>query len=586
MNNYIVRCICLLITLLIMSCSNSNDNPLNEMEQIKEIGNEDPQQGLAMLDSIEIRIRNESEYVKHKYDLLRIRLNDKANNIPISDIMIKQLMAYFEEKGSVAEKQEVYYYAGSTYRDLQDTPRALENFFKSLDFAIDNPKECDPIILRNTYSNLNYIFYKVQDYPNAARMGLKELETCRLMNSDAFVPFMHLGASYLALDSTKQAKTALDSAYAHIVQSGDISRYQAALFLLLYDYSVLGETQKAKECAALIENNPLDVFSTHSCMAFSRYYELLDMNDSAVIYCKRILDEKKDIDNMYEAAKHLFRIYNSTGDTNNAGKYAEIYMRLSDSLDFGKRQELAATVNNQYQYHLDQKKEQYLRDEKERYQNTLIIVFFTTLLLASCGYILYIRKKNEHLKVIAGLSSELQRISDDDRQLREDIKKKEKELSKSRKSLEYTSNELNSVKQELQRVNKELEENNEALKEKEEQLAERMEQNKSFIRLLHQSELEGKAEDVIHAIRQSSTGRMNMESADWKQLFNAVDELHPTFKDRLLKELGNFTEDQKRVCYLMRIGLSKPQIQNMTNLARVTIWRWAKKYDWVITSED
>ena len=77
-----------------------------------------------------------------------------------------------------------------------------------------------------------------------------------------------------------------------------------------------------------------------------------------------------------------------------------------------------------------------------------------------------------------------------------------------------------------------------------------------------------------------------MESADWKQLFNAVDELHPTFKDRLLKELGNFTEDQKRVCHLMRIGLSKPQIQNMTNLARVTIWRWAKKYDWVITSED
>ena len=208
------------------------------------------------------------------------------------------------------------------------------------------------------------------------------------------------------------------------------------------------------------------------------------------------------------------------------------------------------------------------------------------MLLASCGYILYIRKKNKHLKVIAGLSSELQRISDDDRQLREDIKKKEKELSKSRKSLEYTSNELNNVKQELQRVNKELEENNEALKEKEEQLAERMEQNKSFIRLLHQSELEGKAEDVIHAIRQSSTGRMNMESADWKQLFNAVDELHPTFKDRLLKELGNFTEDQKRVCYLMRIGLSKPQIQNMTNLARVTIWRWAKKYDWVITSED
>ena len=36
----------------------------------------------------------------------------------------------------------------------------------------------------------------------------------------------------------------------------------------------------------------------------------------------------------------------------------------------------------------------------------------------------------------------------------------------------------------------------------------------------------------------------------------------------------------------MRIGLSKPQIQNMTNLSRVTIWRWVKKFDWVLTNDD
>lgn len=156
----------------------------------------------------------------------------------------------------------------------------------------------------------------------------------------------------------------------------------------------------------------------------------------------------------------------------------------------------------------------------------------------------------------------------------------------SKESLEITSNELNNVKSDLQRVNKELTEYNEALKDKEKQLAEKMEQNKSFIKLIHQSELEGKAEDVIHSIRQSSIGKMNMGSAEWKQLYKAVDELYPTFNERLLKELGNFTEQQKQVCYLMRIGLSKPQIQNITNLARVTIWRWVKKYDWVFTSED
>ena len=117
-------------------------------------------------------------------------------------------------------------------------------------------------------------------------------------------------------------------------------------------------------------------------------------------------------------------------------------------------------------------------------------------------------------------------------------------------------------------------------------MSEKMDQNKTFIKLLHQSELEGKVEDVIYAIRQSSKGMKDMKSSDWKQLYQAVDELYPLFKDRLLKELGNFTEQQMQVCYLMRIGLSKSQIQGMTNLSRVTVWRWVKKYDWVLTADD
>ena len=34
--------------------------------------------------------------------------------------------------------------------------------------------------------------------------------------------------------------------------------------------------------------------------------------------------------------------------------------------------------------------------------------------------------------------------------------------------------------------------------------------------------------------------------------------------------------------YLLRIGLSKRQIMNMTDMARVTIWRWEKKFEWVL----
>lgn len=344
---YFTRGICLLCILCFVSCSDKDI--IGRMEQIKMYGNENPEEALVMLDSLEIEVRSAGDYAKHKYDLLKVRLNDKADHMPSSDIMIKELMAYFEEKGSIPDKQEVYYYAGSTYRDLQDTPRALEFFFKSLDFAL-NHEECDPIMLRNTYSNLNWLFFRVQDYPNAVKFSIKELEMCRQTRTDIVLPFIHLGASYRAIDSIPQAMAMFDSAFAHIIQSGDLPRYQEYLACLLYNYSDMEEAEKAKECIPLIKSNPLVEFDELACMAFALYYKTLGRSDSAIIYFKKVLDDATDYANTYDAASSLFRLYNRADDDTNALKYAKVFIHISDSLNFGKRQELAATVNNQYQY--------------------------------------------------------------------------------------------------------------------------------------------------------------------------------------------------------------------------------------------
>lgn len=581
---FIVRVLCTFGLLFLFSCS-KEQHSIEELERIKMIGDDNPKKALAMLDSLKILIREESDYVKNKYDLLQIRLNDKADNIPNSDIMIKNLIGYFEENGSMHDRQEVYYYAGSVYRDLQDTPRSLEYFLKSIEYA-KNENDCDSVMMRNAYSNLNDLYYKVQNYNDAVKMAQKELEITKQMRKNTTLPYLHIGTAFLAQNNQQQACIAFDAAFDEIVRSKNTSRHEDALFYLLCDYSVLKQSSRARECFSLIETDPIYEFSDFHCMAFAQYYELCNREDSAIIYAKLLLNKGKDIYNMYDASKLLYRIYDRMGDMKNANYYAGVYMQISDSLDFGKRQELAATVNNEFQYHLDQKKEQTLKDEKEKYKNTLIFVVMTTILLACVAYIFYVRRRNKHLKEVVSLSAELQRVSNDDQQLRKDIEQKEKELARSKKSLEKSSDELSNVKRELQRVNTELSDYHEALKAKEKQLSEKMDQNKTFIKLLHQSELEGKAEDVIYAIRQSSKGKKNMKSSDWKQLYQAVDKLYPLFKDRLLKELGNFTEQQMQVCYLMRIGLSKPQIQSMTELSRVTIWRWVKKYDWILTPDE
>lgn len=573
-----------LVSLLLTACS--EDRSLGRMEQIKAIGDSDPEMALSMLDSLEIEVRDKGDYIKSKYDLLRIRLNDKAYKLPSSDIMIKKLVTFFEANGSDAEKQEVHYYAGSVYRDLQDTPRALEHFFKALDYASSNPEKCDSVMLCNTYSNINYLQYKVQNYSESLKAALKELEICRKTKLDPTLSFSHVGISYKALNKKVEAEAAFDSVYSHIVRSKTEAENQDVLVALLYRYSELKAMSKAKDCIKLLKGNPLEGEPTYACVSLGEYYRTLGKVDSAAIYFTKILNESTDIYTKYDVTKLMFGMYNDAGDTEKARLYAASYMVYSDSLDFGKRQELAATVNNAYQYHLDQKREQDLKEEKERYKSISVIVFLAGSLIACVTYIVNFKRKQRHLKEVAALSSELQRVSDDDKKLREDIKRKEKDLAESMASLKRSSSELDDVKKKLQRVNQELLENNDVLKKTEEQLEEKKEQNKTFIKLLHQSEFEGKAEDVIRAVRAASKGKKEMTLAEWKQLYKAVDELYPTFHETILKQHRRVSDKEMQVLYLIRIGLSKQQIINMTDIARVTIWRWEKKFEWVLTSEE
>ena len=538
------RILCVASLSLLFSCSDKRD--LENYETIRMIGDENPDKALVMLDSLEIEIREMSEYAKCKYDLLRIRLNDKAYNMPTSDLMIRKLMNYFEDEGSLNEKQEVFYYAGT-----------------------HNDKSCDSIMMRNAYSNLNDLYYNVQNYDAAAKAAQDELEISKRMNKDIILPYLHLGTAQLARGDKRQARTAFDAAFDEIKRSNNPSGHQYELLYLLCDYSLLKQASNARDCFSMLETDPLSEFSDFPCMAFAKYYELCGKTDSAIVYCNLLLDKGTDIYNKYDASKLLFRIYNRLGDAGNAYRSATVYMGLSDSLDFGRRQELAATVNNEFQYHLDQKKEQKLKDEKKKYKNSLVFVALAAIMLASAAYILYIRRRNRHLQEVLSLSAELQQMSDDEKLLRKDIEQREKDLEKSRRSLERTTDELSNVKGELQRVSAELSGYEETLKEKERQLSEKMEQNRTFIKLLHQSELEGKAEDVIYAIRQSSAGRKDMSETDWKQLYQAVDQLYPTFHGRVSAELGReMTEQKMKVCYLMHRPVQAPDTGHDQPLAR------------------
>lgn len=447
------RCLCALLAILFASCS--KEGPLDKMEHIKMVGNDHPKQALAMLDSLEQEARRGSVYAQKKYDLLHIRLSDKANILPKSDAKIKELVEYFGKKGSDQEKQEVYYYAGSVYRDLQDCPRALEYFYKSTDFAIGHP-DCDSIMLRNTYSNLNFLQYRVQNYKEALAMSKEELRISKELGTEDVVDHMHVGAAYKATGNAKEAVKEYDKAFHIADTTKDQSAYQESYIRLLMDYSGLGEIKKAQRCRPLIKEELNPYFSVLKDQALAHYYMACGKRDSAIIYSQRIIDNGKDQNNMYDAAKQLFRLYEEQGDVVNAHRYAVLYMQLSDTLDFGRRQEQAATLTNAYKYHMDQKKEMELRDEKEMYARTLFVSIFVFTLLGAGGAIVFIHRRNVHLRKMLELSERIEQMAHNEQELRKEMERKEVELRVSKEDLALTKKDLVNTQAELDKANDKL----------------------------------------------------------------------------------------------------------------------------------
>lgn len=572
-----------LILVSFFSCDNNSSKVSNKIDYIKSIGDTNPSLAMSMLDSLDINIRNQPERVIKKFDLLRLRVQDKAYITATSDIAAKQLVTYFEKNGTALEKQEAYFYAGSVYRDLQDTPRALKYFFKALEIA-ENSKQFDTVMQRNTFSNLHYLYFNVQDYPKAYEYAMKEYKLSQSINKMELTCLMHLGMSLTVLDSIKQAKEIYKIALDTISSNPQLKEDHEVLCSLLFNFSYLKDSVQASRCYKLLQDLNLDDSNDAKNYAYGEFFLLVRKKEAAISAFNRILHNKTDLLRMYDASKALFHIYNEGKQVVEANKMANLFVSLCDSIDLGKRQELAATVKNEYQYHKDQQREQKIINEKERLQSWLIIsvAAIVIILLIAVAFIFY--KRYTYLNRLLAISNDLNDLSVAKQQLQTNIKKKEQELLASQSLLGKRENELKSVKNQLKDLNGELTKFDEKLKKKEQMLSEKIAQSQTFLNLLHQTELEEKAEDVIFNIRQSSEGKKHMTTTNWKQLYKAVDELYPAFKDQLMKELGSFSEQQMQVCYLMRIGLSKPQIQNITNLSRVTIWRWVKKFNWIQTT--
>ncbi len=568
----------LICILCFLSCTERN-NVSHRIQEIRRTGDTCPDSALMLLHDLRQQINDADAHTLHTMDLLEIRLKDKAFLKAHNDKDVKQVLAYFERNGSAKERQEAYYYAGSVYRDLDDVPSSLIYFMKSTECA-EQGEPTDSVLLRNSYSQLYALFFGVQDYSNALNMAKKEVAIAKELDMLDASTLLQNGAVLLRLDSLTAAKECIMGAF-NYVDNENIPTDIYSLSSLLYQLSAVGCTEEAEKCCGYIkEYQKTQALPPSTYLALGKFYTRQNDVESAISCYDSVLQISEELSCLYDASRNLSLIYNAKNNTDKANQYAQIFISVSDTLNLDKRQTEASTTYNKYKYQKDQEEEKNIKEEKERYYVILVISSFTFVLIVLALIIIFTYHKNTQLKEILKKSHELDMIKLEKKNLEEEILQEKKILAAAKEELSKNDEEKKRMKLEMTIAENEL-------KMAHRQLEDRLMQSKNILKLLHQTQFEERTEDILEKIHKAADGKYKMSHLDWKRFHNAVNDMYPDFAYRIVEHFGEKINDKQILfCELMRVGISNPQIQTLMDMPKATVWRWAKKYDWVISAKN
>lgn len=569
--------ICLLLLASFVTCTDyGSDREISRMDVIKQLGNSHPQLALASYDSLKDEFTKGSTYVRNKYTLLGIRLRDKAELPHTSDSCIRRLVPYFEKKGTIREMQEVYYYAGSVYRDLQDTPRSLEYFLKSA--ACTEKGETDSVMLRNCYSQLCAMYTKVQDYGNALQMAKAEYEVARSIGTLDGITMIQLGNAYMRTDSFPQATEVMRMM---LTENDTTNLTPDILCDLLYYFSLTDDTANARFCYTrfvdMPERHPI---KAQQHISLGKYFLLLGLTDSSAQHYQLALEQGDSICK-YDACRKLFHLYEDCGEKEEAYKYASEFLRISTCLDLGMRQEQAATINNQYQYYKDKQEEDSIRAEKEIMELYLWMTLLITLTLISVICAVYTFRKYQRQRLLHEISMTLDGDTGSDNGNEQEthvlmrIKKgmdsariKQEEMAK---KLEKAEGNIKEQEQSIERAKRDAE-------EKLQEAHRQMERGVNLFKMAHLTELSKNDNDIVESIRKASRMEQELTSKQWSELISFINDRYPTFSQKIVTIHGPISEKQMHICYLLKMGFTNTEICNiMKDCSRSTIWRWKNR---------
>ena len=559
-------------SLFFASCNKQgNEFLIGQLDEIKTMGDTLPKVAMQRLDSIKPLFENECEYMRNKFALLDIRLHDKAYITHTSITPIEDVCRYFEENGTVAEVQEAYYYMASVYRDLNDYPNAVTCFLKSAQVA-ENNSYIDGALWECTYSQLSYLYNQQFNYSSALGAAIKALDIAEKFQTVNERTYMNVASAYYESGDTTNATSLCNKAINNILGNGISKNNADIVSKAMYHYTIFNQYLHAKLCYELLKSLPKNELPRNYIPNVAVYLERFVSADSAAVAMSELYNTTNSIESKYDAARWLTRFYVAKGEYEKAAGCAINFINANEAVIDKRTLEHTTNANNFYQYRRDKEEEMAIMEKAARDRLNLLLGISVSVIIMSVVALLHYHRKKQLLDIILSKEKNI-------RQAKAMVASKDAELEKEKASIEQKEKELATLDTTNTKLTKQLE-------AAENDFRMLVAQNRELTRLTLMNDIACDAKDIIEKVKRASEGKYHLSDDEWKELLGAIDKLYPEFTHEVQSKFKRINEPLLRVCYLLKIGLTGPQIVNLTGYPRQTVWVRIKRIEAVLSIKD
>ena len=147
-----------LLALLLAACGGwrDGDRLLSEADGLLY---SHPDSAQRLLDSIpDGDLARMSQSQRMRYELLRADAQNKRYVKFTTDSVLKEVVEYYDRKGTANERMRANYLLGRAYYDMGETPMALKYYHEAADQADTTQIDCDYKLLSRVHGQMGRIF--------------------------------------------------------------------------------------------------------------------------------------------------------------------------------------------------------------------------------------------------------------------------------------------------------------------------------------------------------------------------------------------------------------------------------------------